>query len=64
MAAANYFSNDTELPNFKLGNLPKIKTNLPRIQMRGDSDLLFEIDGQSIGLDEVAEKFSNFFFSM
>lgn len=63
MAAANFFSNESELPSLKLGNLPKIRNNLPRIQMRGESDLLFEIDGQNIGMDEVAEKFTNLFFN-
>ena len=59
MAAANFFSDDS----VKLGNLPKIRNNLPRIQMRGESDLLFEIDGQNFGMDEIADTFTNLFFN-
>lgn len=60
MAAANFFSDES----LKLGNLPKIRNNLPRIQMRGESDLLFEIDGQNVGMDDVAESFTNLFFNL
>ena len=61
---ANFFSNkDPELPNLNLKSLPKIKKGLPRIQMQGESDLLFEIDGKSVLMDDVAEKFSNLYFN-
>ena len=44
---ANFFSNkDPELPNLNLKKLPKINKGLPKIQMQGDSDFLFEIDGK------------------
>ncbi len=61
---SNFFSNkDPELPNLNLKTLPKIKKGLPKIQMKGDSDLLFEIDGKNVLLDDVAEKFSNLYFN-
>lgn len=64
MSTANFFSNkDPELPNLNLKNLPKIKKGLPKIQMTGESDLLFEIDGKNILMDDVAEKVSNLFYN-
>lgn len=30
--------------------------------MQGDSELLFEIDGKNIQMNDVAEKFSNLYF--
>lgn len=59
MAAANFFSDDS----VTLGALPKIRSNLPRIQMKGDSELLFNIDGQSYGMDEIADSFTGLFFN-
>ena len=61
---ANFFSNkDPELPNFNLKKRPKINKGLPKIQMQGDSDFLFEIDGKNINMDEVAQKFSTIYFN-
>lgn len=64
MSTANFFSNkDSNLPNINIKHLPRIKKSLPNIQMQGESDLLFEIDGKNILLDDVAEKYSNIFFN-
>ena len=61
---ANFFSNkDPELPNLNLKKLPKINKGLPKIQMQGDSDFLFEIDGKNINMDEVSQKFSTIYFN-
>ena len=61
---ANFFSNkDPELPNLNLKKLPKINKGLSKIQMQGDSDFLFEIDGKNINMDEVAQKFSTIYFN-
>ena len=61
---ANFFSNqDPDLPNLKSLKLPKIKKGLPKIQMTKDSDLLFEIDGKNILMEDVAEKFSKLYFN-
>lgn len=61
---ANFFSNkDPEMPNLNLKKLPKINKGLPKIQMQGDSDFLFEIDGKNINMDEVAQKFSTIYFN-
>ena len=64
MTATNFFSNqDPNLPNLKSLKLPKIKKGLPKIHMTKDSDLLFEIDGKNILMDDVAEKFSTLYFN-
>lgn len=66
MSTANFFSNnDPDLPKLQLDHLPriKVKTGLPKIQMTNDSDLLFEIDGKNVLMDDVAEQFSNLFFN-
>ena len=64
MTATNFFSNqDPNLPNLKSLKRPKIKKGLPKIQMTKDSDLLFEIDGKNILMDDVAEKFSTLYFN-
>lgn len=61
---ANFFSNkDPELPNLNLRALPKIKKGLPKLEMQGEKDLLFEIDGKSFLMDDVAEKFSNIYYN-
>ena len=60
---SNFFSNkDPELPNLNLKTLPKIKKGLPKIQMNGDN-LLFEIDGKNVLMDDIADKFSNIYFN-
>ena len=60
---ANFFSNsDPDLPNLNLKHLPRIKKSLPNIKMQGESELLFEIDGKNIQMNDVAEKFSNLYF--
>lgn len=57
----NIFSNnDQNLPSLNM-KLPKIKKGLPKIQMQNGSDMLFEIDGKNISMDEVANKFSSLF---
>lgn len=61
---ANFFSNkDPELPNLNLRGLPKIKKGLPKLEMKGESNLLFEIEGKNILMDDVAEKFSNIYYN-
>lgn len=61
---ANFFSNkDPELPNLNLKKLPKINKGLPKIQMAGESDLLFEIDGKNINMDAIADKFSSIYYN-
>lgn len=61
---SNFFSNkDPNLPNLNLKHLPRIKSALPSLQMQGESDLLFDIDGESVALSEVAEKMSTIFFN-
>ncbi len=60
---ASFFSNkDPDLPNLNLKSLPKIKKGLPKIQMNGDN-LLFEIDGKNVLMDDIADKFSNIYFN-
>ena len=64
MTTTNFFSNqDPDLPNLQSLKLPKIKKGLPKIQMTKDSDLLFEIDGKNILMEDVAEKFSDLYFN-
>lgn len=61
---ANFFSNkDPELPSLNLRGLPKIKKGLPKLEMNGESNLLFEIDGKNILMDDLAEKFSNLYYN-
>ena len=61
---ANFFSNkDSDLPNLNLKNLPKIKKGLPKLQMTGENDLLFEIDGKNFPVDSVAEKLNTLFYN-
>lgn len=61
---ANFFSNqDSDLPNLKNLKLPKIKKGLPKIQMTKSDELLFEIDGKNVLMDDIAEKFSNIYFN-
>lgn len=61
---ANFFSNqDPDLPNIKKLKLPKIKKGLPKIQMTENQDLLFEIDGKNILMDDIAEKFTSIYFN-
>ncbi len=63
-STANFFSNkDPNLPNLNLKHLPRIKSALPNIQMQGDSDFLFDIDGERVALSEVADKMSTIFFN-
>lgn len=56
-----FSNNNQELPKLNL-DLPKIKQNMPRIKVTEDADLLFDIDGQNVSMDEVAEKFSKLYF--
>ncbi len=64
MTATNFFSNqDPDLPNLKNLKLPKIRKGLPKIHMTKDSDLLFEIDGKNVLMDDVASEFSNLYFN-
>lgn len=57
-----YSNNDDKLPDLKLQNLPKIKPSLPRIQMKDESNLFFDISGETISIDKVADKLGNLFF--
>lgn len=58
----NIFSNqNSDLPSLENLKLPKIKKGLPKIEMTKDDDLLFEIDGQSFSLDDIADRFGRFY---
>lgn len=59
----NLFSNNEQnLPQIKM-KLPHIRQNMPRIKMTEDMDLLFDIDGKEVSINEVADKVSNLFFN-
>lgn len=63
-STANFFSNkDPNLPNLNLKHLPRIKSSLPNIQMQGESDFLFDINGESVALSEVADRMGKIFFN-
>lgn len=60
----NFFSNqDPDLPSLDPLKFPKIKKGLPAIKMTKGDDLLFEIDGKSILMDDIADNFSNLYFN-
>lgn len=61
--AANFFSNnDSGLPEIN-NKLPRIrvKTGAPKINLEGDN-LFFDIDGQNVSMDSVADSVGNLFF--
>ena len=61
---SNFKLNLEHLPRIKSQEnaLPHIKANLPRINMKDDSNLFFDIDGESVSIDTVADKIGNLFF--
>lgn len=61
--AQNFFSNnDPNLPEIS-SRLPRIrvKTGAPKIELK-DDNLFFDIDGENVSMDSVADSFSNLFF--
>lgn len=61
--AANFFSNnDPNLPEIN-NKLPRIrvKTGAPKINLEGDN-LFFDIDGQNVLMDSIADSVGNLFF--
>ncbi len=65
--SANFFSNnDPNLPSLNLNEAPKIKKGLPKLsslskmQIQGD-DILFDIDGRSLTMNDVANELSTLF---
>lgn len=60
--SSNFFAQDNSLPNIDLNRSPKIKSSLPRIKMSGDNEILFDIDGKSITMAELADNISNIYF--
>ena len=61
--AHNFFSNnDPNLPEIS-NRLPRIrvKTGAPKIDLK-DDNLFFDIDGENISMDTIADSVSNLFF--
>ena len=65
--SGNFFSNnDPNLPQINLKDSPKIQKRLPKlqginsIQLKGD-DVLFDIDGRSLTMNDIANEMNSFF---
>lgn len=63
MAQGFFSNNDSNLPNIN-NKLPRIrvKTDIPKISLKDDDNLFFDIDGENVSMDTVADSFSNLFF--